>query len=166
MKHKIRTALFVSCAMLMLAGCGSSTTDRGLSGAAIGAAGGAIIGTVTGIGPAGGAAIGAAAGAATGAMTDSSEVNLGKPVWRGGDSSSAPPPSQANYEPAGSYDTETVRNIQDGLQRLGYAPGPADGVFGPQTEAAIRKYEQDNNLPIDGQPSASLWSQMKSRIQG
>src|SRR5580704_6744832 len=68
---------------LLLAACGDTTEDRALSGAGIGAASGAVIGAVTGIGPGAGALIGGAVGATAGAVTDSSQVNLGKPVWRG-----------------------------------------------------------------------------------
>lgn len=67
---------------LGLAACGETRTDRALSGGAIGAGVGALGGAVTGGSPVGGALIGGAAGAAGGALTDSSDVNLGKPLWR------------------------------------------------------------------------------------
>src|SRR5579863_7838195 len=164
---------------VILAACGTTTEDRALSGAAIGAAGGAVIGAFTGIGPAAGAAIGGAVGGGTGALTQPSQVDLGRPLWRGGSSDSPPPqaspPDQSTAPgagasnapgpsgPAASYDTVTVRDIQAGLQRLGYFEGQPDGNFGPQTEAAIRHYQQDNHLPIDGQPSGALLSQIRSR---
>jgi len=66
--------------LLALAGCGTSTGDRGLSGAGIGAAVGAVGGALVGA-PLAGAAIGAGVGAAAGALTSSSTVDLGKPVW-------------------------------------------------------------------------------------
>lgn len=65
---------------LSLSACGSSTGDRGLSGAGLGAAGGAAVGALTGSWVTG-AAIGAAAGAATGILTDDSQLYLGKPWW-------------------------------------------------------------------------------------
>lgn len=67
---------------LGLAACGSSTSDRALSGAGIGAAGGAAVGGLTGGSVVGGALIGGAAGAAAGALTDKDDINLGKPAWR------------------------------------------------------------------------------------
>ena len=137
---------------LALAACGSTTEDRALSGAGIGSAGGAIIGAVTPIGPVGGAV-----GATAGAVTDSSQVNLGKPVWKGSSSSGG---SQ------NADDESTVRNIQAGLQRLGYDPGPADGRFGPKTETAIRRFQQDNGLPVDGQPTAATWEEIRTRAPG
>src|SRR5437667_333782 len=69
---------------LGLAACGETQGERGLSGAAIGAGAGAVIGAVTPVGPAGGALIGGAVGGATGVLTTPSQVNLGRPVYRGG----------------------------------------------------------------------------------
>jgi hypothetical protein len=162
---------------LALTACGTTTTARALSGAGIGAATGAVIGAVTGLGPAAGAAIGGAVGGTAGAATSPSQVDLGKPVWRSGEGEpapSAPPPDQYGAPAPGpgpgpttsapaSYDTVTVRDIQQGLARLGYYEGPPDGNFGAQTETAIRRYQQDNHLPVDGQPSASLLSQIRAR---
>jgi osmotically inducible lipoprotein OsmB len=71
--------LFV--AGLALAGCGTTTTDRAVSGAGIGAAGGAVAGALVGD-PLIGAAAGAAVGGAVGAATDSNDIYLGKPVWK------------------------------------------------------------------------------------
>lgn len=70
------------CLVAALAACGSSTSDRALSGAGIGAGLGAAGGAITGGSILGGAALGGAAGAATGALTDEDDVDLGKPVWK------------------------------------------------------------------------------------
>jgi hypothetical protein len=69
-------------AALVLAACGSSTSDRAISGGAIGAGTGAALGAVTGTSALGGAALGGAAGAATGALTDEDDVDLGEPIWK------------------------------------------------------------------------------------
>jgi osmotically inducible lipoprotein OsmB len=63
-----RIAGLMVLAGVSLAGCGSSTTDRALSGAGIGAGVGAIGGALIGI-PVAGAAIGAAAGTGVGIAT-------------------------------------------------------------------------------------------------
>jgi hypothetical protein len=66
---------------LAVSACGTTTSDRALSGAGIGALGGAAIGSVTG--SAGkGALIGGALGAAAGALIPPEQANLGDPVWR------------------------------------------------------------------------------------
>lgn len=38
--------------------------------------------------------------------------------------------------------------IQNALKGKGYDPGPIDNVLGPQTRAALSKFQQDNNLPV------------------
>jgi hypothetical protein len=68
-------------AMLGLAACGSSKTDRALSGAGIGAAAGAAGGAITGGSPLTGALLGGAGGAAVGGLTDKDDFDLGKPIW-------------------------------------------------------------------------------------
>jgi hypothetical protein len=35
---------------------------------------------------------------------------------------------------------EHVRELQEALTQAGYNPGPVDGIFGPRTKAALRKY--------------------------
>jgi peptidoglycan hydrolase-like protein with peptidoglycan-binding domain len=61
----------------------------------------------------------------------------------------------------------TIKSIQAGLQQFGYDPGPADGFAGPWTRAAIARYQQDNGLGVDGEPSRRLWSHIYSdTVQG
>jgi osmotically inducible lipoprotein OsmB len=82
MKLKSLTLSVASIAMLGLAGCGTSQTDRATSGAGIGAAAGGAAGALTGGSILGGALLGGAAGGAAGYLTDPDDVNLGKPLWR------------------------------------------------------------------------------------
>ena len=69
-------------AALGLSACGTSQTDRGLSGAGIGAATGAVIGGVTGGSSGAGAVIGGVVGGVVGAATTKDDINLGKPIWK------------------------------------------------------------------------------------
>lgn len=147
-----RYAAFCLVLVLPLAACGSTQEDRGLSGAGIGAAAGAVVGAVTGLTIVEGALIGAAAGGATGLLTDKSQVNLGDPVWKKGDKTQA------------SGGSETVRGIQSGLGKLGYDVGPADGKAGARTRAAIRSYQERNQLLVDGEPSAALLAHIQKQI--
>lgn len=80
----IRTIFLTGAGVLAigLAACGSSTSDRALSGAGIGAATGAAAGAITGGSIGGGALVGGAVGAAVGGLTDEDDINAGKPVWR------------------------------------------------------------------------------------
>lgn len=144
-KHpRILRLSVLALAGLVLAACGTKPEERAVTGAGIGAAGGAIIGAVTGLSVIQGAVIGAAAGGLTGALTDKATVDLGDPVWKKGEAKTA------------AAKPELVRKIQAGLAEAGYDPGSADGVMGERTEAAIRAYQSDHELLVDGRPSPEL----------
>jgi osmotically inducible lipoprotein OsmB len=81
----LRPALVILGLGMLLAACGSSTTDRALSGAGIGAAAGGAAGAATGGSVLGGAALGGAGGAAAGGLTDEDDIDLGDPVWNSDD---------------------------------------------------------------------------------
>jgi len=78
----ISVAAIAMVASVGLTACGSSPTDRAVSGAGIGAAAGAAGGALTGGSPVAGALIGGAGGAAVGGLTDSHDFDLGKPLWK------------------------------------------------------------------------------------
>jgi osmotically inducible lipoprotein OsmB len=77
----LRLAMAIVGIGFLLAGCGSSTTDRALSGAGIGAAAGGAASGVTGGSILGGAVLGGAGGAAAGGLTDEDDIDLGDPFW-------------------------------------------------------------------------------------
>jgi osmotically inducible lipoprotein OsmB len=77
----LRSFSILAIVGLLLAACGSSTSDRAISGGGIGAAAGAGTSAVTGGNPIIGGLLGGAAGAATGALTDEDDINLGDPFW-------------------------------------------------------------------------------------
>lgn len=79
---RIAFATAATLSLLVLGACGHSTTDRALSGAAIGAGTGAAGSTVLGGDPVTGALAGGAVGGATGALTNSRDIDLGEPIWR------------------------------------------------------------------------------------
>lgn len=54
--------------------------------------------------------------------------------------------------------------IQKGLNTLGYDPGPADGVMGGKTRAAIRDYQKDHGVSVDGQPSPGLLRHLEESL--
>jgi hypothetical protein len=55
---------------------------------------------------------------------------------------------------------EDVRMVQSRLTDLGYDPGPIDGIFGPRTDAAVRAYQRDNGLTIDGIVGPITWGSL------
>lgn len=42
------------------------------------------------------------------------------------------------------------KEIQQKLKNLGYYSGSVDGILGPQSVAAIKKFQRDNGLAVDG----------------
>lgn len=56
-------------------------------------------------------------------------------------------------EPINRSDIEQVQNM---LASLKYYDGPIDGLYGPQTAQAIRTFQSDRGLPVDGQVTGAL----------
>lgn len=54
------------------------------------------------------------------------------------------------------------REVQAALQGAGYYSGNIDGKIGGQTIEAIKQFQKDNNLKVDGIVGAGTWSQLKS----
>lgn len=73
---KLYTLTLAAVTSLGLVACGSTNTERGLSGGAIGAGVGAAGAAATGGSVAGGAILGGAVGAATGVLTDEDDIDL------------------------------------------------------------------------------------------
>ena len=46
------------------------------------------------------------------------------------------------------------------LQQLGYNPGPADGIYGARTRAAVKAYQRDNGLSVTGRLDAATREMM------
>ena len=65
--------------------------------------------------------------------------------------------------PGGS---QRVRTIQRRLQQLGYRPGPADGRFGPRTEAALRWFEHKHGLESTDSATAATLAHLRDRVTG
>lgn len=55
-----------------------------------------------------------------------------------------------------------VKNLQIALKAGTYLSGDADGIFGSKTEAAVRQYQEESGLSVDGKvgsaTKAKLWS--------
>lgn len=55
-----------------------------------------------------------------------------------------------------------VRYIQDALKQDGYRPGQVDGIYGPNTEAAVKRFQADSRhspvLTADGKFGPQTWS--------
>jgi peptidoglycan hydrolase-like protein with peptidoglycan-binding domain len=72
--------------------------------------------------------------------------------------------SRTSVEPP---NREVLRQAQRQLKALGFDPGTTDGTFGPQTEAALRAYQQAYRLPQTGRPDeATLRSLLPEKREG
>jgi hypothetical protein len=70
-----------------------------------------------------------------------------KAVWPRGWSAGAVGRGTGYVRPGGS---RRVRDVQRRLTKLGYRPGPIDGLFGPRTEAAVRWFQYKHGLRSSG----------------
>ena len=68
--------------------------------------------------------------------------------------------------PAGQSPTPAeMQQVQARLKAVGLDPGPLDGTWGPQTEAALRAYQQQRGLPVSGHlDAATLQVLLASRV--
>ena len=157
--HRARS--FTVLLALFLMACGTSPNDRAISGGGIGAAAGAVIGAVTGLTVLEGALIGTGLGAAFGAFTDPQKIDLGTPVWKHYTTT-----QRAAAAGGGATRSNMVAATQANLARLGYRPGPIDGRYGPRTRDAIRRYQRDHKMQIDGKLSGQLALEVEGRAGG
>ena len=56
--------------------------------------------------------------------------------------------------------SDDVRRVQEILAEGGYYTGPIDGVFGPDSEAAVRAYQEAHGLTVDGVVGPETWGNM------
>ena len=54
------------------------------------------------------------------------------------------------YDPERPIRGDDVISLQERVHELGYDAGPVDGVFGPETETGLRRFQRDYGLTADG----------------
>lgn len=60
---------------------------------------------------------------------------------------------------------DNVKTLQTNLVKLGYNPKGVDGIYGPGTEAAVRLFQKNNGLVIDGQAGPKTQEAIKKAIE-
>lgn len=58
----------------------------------------------------------------------------------------------------------TIKQTQNLLDYLGYAPGTIDGIIGAQTTAAVKAFQTAEGLTADGIPGAKTWEALVSAV--
>lgn len=53
-----------------------------------------------------------------------------------------------------------VRQIQSRLKELGFYTGPVDGDFGGGTESAVKSFQKDKQLTVDGTVGPKTWAKL------
>ena len=49
-----------------------------------------------------------------------------------------------------AHQIKNVKDLQEALKTLGYDPGTIDGIVGPKTMQAVRKFQREQQLAVDG----------------
>jgi len=73
----------------------------------------------------------------------------------------APPEREPAAKAQASAAGGELAQIQRLLETLGYEPGPADGQLRQKTTGAIRNFQREAGLPVDGRPTSELLDYMK-----
>jgi peptidoglycan hydrolase-like protein with peptidoglycan-binding domain len=76
------------------------------------------------------------------------QVTLSLPVLRRGQHSGEPPVERLQF----------MLNFVKGVDDL-----EVDGIFGPRTEAAVRDFQQNENLTVDGIVGRRTWTALLRR---
>lgn len=63
--------------------------------------------------------------------------------------------------PGSTIDKPTNEQIQQALKGAGLYDGPVDGKIGPKSKKAIRKFQIQNDLTVDGKVGRKTWSKMQ-----
>ena len=66
-----------------------------------------------------------------------------------------------DLNPMADTDDRGVTGVQSRLQNLGYSPGRVDGIHGKRTTAAIKSFQSDHAMTVDGLVTDALISRLR-----
>jgi hypothetical protein len=78
---------------------------------------------------------------------------------------SAPPPAVAVAAPSRPLSKDEIKELQGKLGAAGFTAGPIDGVVGPQTQAALRRYAESRSLAKPPEPTQETLLRLRSETQ-
>jgi Putative peptidoglycan binding domain len=76
-----------------------------------------------------------------------------------------PPPAVAVAAPSRPLSRDEIKELQGKLAAAGFTAGPIDGVVGPQTQAALRRYAQSRSLAMPPEPTQETLLRLRSEAQ-
>jgi hypothetical protein len=141
----------------------SAANNQGLAAGALAAAGGSTSGDAATAGA-------QTSSAAQAGIQQQYDATFGNCMYSKGEAVAGmtpPPAAEPPPEPEAAPAPVVVRDplvmkVQKALIQLGYLHGGADGVAGSHTAAAIRQFETDKGLTVDGVSSHNLLAQLQA----
>ncbi|MFH9859550.1 peptidoglycan-binding protein [Streptomyces sp. NPDC017202] len=58
----------------------------------------------------------------------------------------------------------SVIRLQNDLNTHGYSVGQVDGIFGNKTDAAVRQFQSDHGLSVDGIVGSATWNALEGPV--
>lgn len=74
------------------------------------------------------------------------------------------PPKLIYREGEDGLDRDITKAIQNALRKLGFDPGPVDGIYGAKTAAAVAAFQASNGLVSDGEVGPQTATALKVKI--
>lgn len=62
------------------------------------------------------------------------------------------------------YQSSVVKKVQKKLNKLGYKCGKADGIYGTKTKNAIKDFQSDEGMTVNGEIKKALLKKLKINI--
>ncbi|HSO48063.1 MAG TPA: SEL1-like repeat protein, partial [Rhizobiaceae bacterium] len=86
-----------------------------------------------------------------------------KPEWKGGAGAAAMLPGSTLETATQAVTRELIAKVQEQLAQIGFDPGPADGQIGARTTDAVKAFQKQEGLPVDGQITSELLQKLEQR---